>query len=80
MALQFMDEQWRLNAERRASVKTGADDFSESKNCTSFGAADPAGGTTLMGRPGQVQALGLTCVPTLLRCPLVMRWTAPRGI
>ncbi len=70
MALQFMDEQWWFNAERKASAQTGADGFAEGKNRTSFGTADPAGGTTLMGRPGQVRALGLTCVPTLLRCPL----------
>lgn len=56
IALQFMDEQWWFNAERKASAQTGADGFAEGKNCTSFGAADRAGGTTLMGQTMDIAA------------------------
>ena len=56
IALQFMDEQWWFNAERKASAQTAADGFGEAKNCTSFGAADPAEGTTLMGQTMDIAA------------------------
>ena len=56
IALQFMDEQWWFNAERKVLAQIGADGFGESKNCTSFGAADPAGGTTLMGQTMDIAA------------------------
>jgi len=50
-ALNFMDEQWWFNAERKA-----AGDVPEGKNCTSFGSADSAARTTLMGQTMDIAA------------------------
>ena len=52
LALQFMDEQWWFNAERKAA----GDALSDGKNCTSFGSADRAAGATLMGQTMDIAA------------------------
>ncbi len=51
LALNFMDEQWWFNAERKA-----ASDVPEGKNCTSFGSTDSAAGATLMGQTMDIAA------------------------
>lgn len=49
LALQFMDEQWWFNEERKAAAAAPSLS-SEGKNCTAFGDAEARRGTTLMGQ------------------------------
>lgn len=55
LALQLMDERWWFDTERKAAAKAGLEPSGGDKNCTSFGTAESAGGTTLMGQTMDIE-------------------------